>query len=185
MLILWPSTNRMHDECDVDLNSWWQLLKAKIENAVSKHSTLGVKLGSKDHHHFYNSLKIIYVLRWKFEWFTLSKLIIRSGSSTQEYMQYVRTCASFIIMWAKTWRNPTIASHSLLWARDCWLPVQGPWRERLSATHINKTSDHGLIFLICLFTWMYSVRLLKICFATVMALEKFFLPGSSMMSLPE
>lgn len=37
------------------------------------------------------------------------------------------TCASFIIMWAKTWRKPTMASHSLLWASDCWLPVQGPW----------------------------------------------------------
>lgn len=34
-------------------------------------------------------------------------------------------------------------------------------------------------------TWIYSVRLLKICFATVIALEKFFFPGSSMTSFPE
>lgn len=96
---------------------------------------------------FYKSwpVKIKYALRWTlYMWFTLSILITnyRSGSSAQKYMQYVRTCASFIIMWAKTWRNPTIASHSLLWARDCWLPVQGPWRERLSVTHINKKSDN-------------------------------------------
>ncbi len=34
-------------------------------------------------------------------------------------------------------------------------------------------------------TWIYSVRLLKTCLATVIALEKFLLPGSSMISFPE
>lgn len=37
------------------------------------------------------------------------------------------TRESFICMWAKTWRNPTTASHSRLWARLCWFPVHGPW----------------------------------------------------------
>lgn len=99
---------------------------------------------------------------------------------------YVHTCASFIIMWAKTWRKPTIASHSLLWARDCWLPLHGPWNKRLCV--IGKTAKASTLYkgLICSsVTWIYSVRLLKICFATVIALEKFFLPGSSMTSFPE
>lgn len=39
------------------------------------------------------------------------------------------TCDSFICMWANTWRKPTTASQSRLWARLCWLPVQGPCRE--------------------------------------------------------
>lgn len=34
-------------------------------------------------------------------------------------------------------------------------------------------------------TWMYSVKLLKTCLATVIALEKFLFPGSSIISFPE
>lgn len=37
------------------------------------------------------------------------------------------TWDSFICMWANTWRKPTTASHSLLCARLCWLPVHGPY----------------------------------------------------------
>lgn len=55
-------------------------------------------------------------------------------------MTWLHTCASFIIMWAKTWRNPTMASHSLLCARDCWLPVHGPWQEKPCYTY-NKWLD--------------------------------------------
>ena len=40
------------------------------------------------------------------------------------------TWDSFICMLAKTCRKPTTASHSLLWARLCWFPIHGPWRER-------------------------------------------------------
>lgn len=39
------------------------------------------------------------------------------------------TWESFICILAKTWRKPTTASHSLLWARLCWLPMQGPCGE--------------------------------------------------------
>lgn len=39
------------------------------------------------------------------------------------------TWDSFICILAKTWRKPTTASHSLLWARLCWLPMQGPCGE--------------------------------------------------------
>ena len=56
------------------------------------------------------------------------------------------TCASFIIMWAKTWRNPTIASHSLLWLSDCWLPVHGPWREKPCVTCIKAESKCQISF---------------------------------------
>lgn len=41
-------------------------------------------------------------------------------------------------MWAKTCRKPTTASHNLLWARDCWFPVQGPWK----LTHTLGNEDN-------------------------------------------
>lgn len=40
------------------------------------------------------------------------------------------TWESFICMLANTWRKPTTASHSLLWARLCWFPMQGPYGEK-------------------------------------------------------
>lgn len=46
------------------------------------------------------------------------------------------TWESFICMLANTWRNPTTASHSLLWARLCWFPMQGPCREETAWLHI-------------------------------------------------
>lgn len=47
------------------------------------------------------------------------------------------TWDSFICMWANTWRKPTTASHSLLCARLCWLPVQGP-----CSMNIDHDSNH-------------------------------------------
>ena len=46
------------------------------------------------------------------------------------------TWESFICMLANTWRNPTTASHSLLWARLCWFPMQGPCREETAWFHM-------------------------------------------------
>lgn len=56
---------------------------------------------------------------------------------TDEY-----TWESFICICAKTWRNPTTASHRRLWARLCWFPVHGPCVNTLTvwAASLKQTS---------------------------------------------
>ena len=62
------------------------------------------------------------------------------------------TWDSFICMWANTWRKPTTASQSLLWAKLCWLPVQGPWARNRQTTVIPDKLTAKLNFTIIDFT---------------------------------
>lgn len=48
---------------------------------------------------------------------------------------FPQTWDNFICMWANTCRKPTTASHKRLCAKLCWLPVHGPYNNKLSQFH--------------------------------------------------
>lgn len=111
------------------------------------------------------------------------------GTKTLIYCRHEEhTWDNFICMLAKTCKNPTTASHSLLWAKLCWFPMHGPW-----STQQRNISAHRQIIHILQLVWqcivmctcIYSVKELKTCLATASALEKFLCPASSIISLPE